>query len=91
MCSVSLWNTNTQLTKVEFIAVVKSWSSDPESHKLVCAHKHLACPDRQNKRKCSVPRRKKLGSYQLKQISHFRDDIEGDGVGFPQESCTPPG
>lgn len=38
-----------------------------------------------------MPRKKKLGSYQLKQVSHFHDDIEGDGVGFSQESCIPPG
>lgn len=61
MWFVALWNTNSQLSEVRFIAVAKPLSSDPEFHKLVRAHADLACPDRLNRRKNAMPKRKKLG------------------------------
>lgn len=74
---MALWNTNSQLPEVRFIAVAKPLSSDPEAHKLVRAHADLACPDRLNRRKNAVPRRKKLG-LNCSETSHFNGDVEGD-------------
>lgn len=60
MWFVALWNTNSQLSEVRFIAVAKPLSSDPEFHKLMRAYTDLAYPDRLNRRKNAMPRRKKL-------------------------------